>query len=275
MDNTQLQRATSNPTPSVNDDPRGLPPGPSSNCNELHKPRLQVSNVAVAYGVTDVLRDVSLSVYPGETLVVLGDSGCGKTTLLKVIAGLQPADSGQVHVDEIELKAIPPRQRRVVYLDQEALLFEHLNVFENAAFSLRLRKVPKGQLKIQVEELLEAVGLSDHSRKRSWQLSGGQKQRIAFARAILANPQVLLLDEPFASLDSRTRSEMQQLYKQLAERYRFTALLVTHDIREALTLGDRFSLMASGMLRGYETRAAFIADAATGVQEELAFWQQV
>jgi putrescine transport system ATP-binding protein len=238
-------------------------------------PRLQVSHIAVAFGDAQVLRDVSLAVYSTETLVILGGSGCGKTTLLKVIAGLQAADSGVVHVDEVELLKIPAQQRRVVYLDQEALLFEHLNVFENVAFSLRLRRVPLIQAKQQVEDLLEAIGLSEHAEKRSWQLSGGQKQRIAFARAILAEPRVLLLDEPFGSLDANIRAEMQQLYQQLAERYRFTALLVTHDVREALVLGDRFALMSGGTLACYENRDAFVADEATGVKEEINFWKQI
>jgi ABC-type sulfate/molybdate transport systems ATPase subunit len=239
------------------------------------RPRSRVSGLAVTLGAVTVLRDVSLIVYPSETLVVLGGSGSGKTTLLKVMAGLQPADSGSVYLDEVDLQSIPLTQRRVVYLDQEALLFEHLTVFENIAFSLRLRRVPTAQVEEQVDELLEAIGLSEHAGKRSWQLSGGQKQRIAFARAILAEPRVLLLDEPFGSLDARTRAEMQQLYQRLAARYRFTALLVTHDVREALVLGDRFAIMAAGELHCYESRAAFVADKSTGVQEEIAFWKQI
>jgi putrescine transport system ATP-binding protein len=238
-------------------------------------PRSRVKEIAIAFGAVEVLRGVSLVVYPCETLVVLGGSGCGKTTLLRAMAGLQPVDAGTVYLDEVELQAIPPPQRRVVHLDQEALLFEHLTVFENVAFSLRLRRVPMEQIKEQVNELLDAIGLGDHAAKRSWQLSGGQKQRIAFARAILAQPRVLLLDEPFGSLDARTRAEMQRLYQRLAARYRFTALLVTHDVREALVLGDRFAVMSSGELHCYENRAAFVADETTGVQEEIAFWNQI
>jgi len=238
-------------------------------------PRAQVSKVNVGFGNIQVLSNISLVVYPNETLVVLGGSGCGKTTLLKVMAGLQRADSGVVYLDEMDLQTIPSQHRRVVYLDQEALLFEHLTVFENVAFSLRLRQVPTKRVREQVDELLEAIGLSDHVAKRSWQLSGGQKQRIAFARAILAEPRLLLLDEPFGSLDAFTRAEMQQLYQSLATRYQFTALLVTHDVREALVLGNRFAVMSAGKLHGYESRAAFIADRSTGVQEEIAFWKQI
>lgn len=238
-------------------------------------PRVRVGNLGLAFGAARVLEDVSLAVYPGETLVVLGGSGCGKTTLLKVLAGLRSADRGAVQLDAIDLQAIPSRQRRVVYLDQETLLFEHLTVFENVAFGLRLRRVASDQVNEQVEGLLHAIGLSGHAQKRSWQLSGGQKQRIAFARAILADPRVLLLDEPFGSLDARTRAEMQQLYKRLAERYRFTALLVTHDVREALVLGDRFAVMSAGRLRCYESRDEFVADEATGVREEIEFWKNL
>ncbi len=238
-------------------------------------PRLHLSHVTVAFGASQVLCNVSLDVFPVETMVVLGGSGCGKTTLLKVIAGLQSVDSGVVHVDEVELRHLPPQARRVVYLDQEALLFEHLNVFENIAFGLRLRKVPSKQVKEHVDELLEAIGLGPHAAKRSWQLSGGQKQRIAFARAILAEPRVLLLDEPFGSLDARTRAEMQHLYQRLAERYRFTSLLVTHDVREALVLGNRFALMSGGALACYDSREAFVADETTGVREEVNFWKHI
>jgi len=238
-------------------------------------PVIRVAQVAVTFGQTGVLRDVTMDVYRGETLVVLGDSGCGKTTLLKVIAGLQTAVDGNVWVEGVELNAIALKRRGVVYLDQEALLFEHLNVFENIAFAMRIRKVPEGEVNQRVGEMLSAIGLNDHAQKRSWQLSGGQKQRIAFARAILSKPRVLLLDEPFGSLDSRTRSEMQHLYRQLANRYRFTALLVTHDVREALVLGDRYSLMSNGRLRCYSNRSEFVGDHSTGIQEEIRFWQRI
>jgi ABC-type sulfate/molybdate transport systems ATPase subunit len=237
-------------------------------------PRLSVSDVSVAFGATQVLERVSMHVYPAEVLVVLGDSGCGKTTLLKVLAGLLEADAGLVEIDARELGRIPIRERRVVYLDQEALLFEHLDVFENVAFSLRMRRVAQDIVNKQVEELLRAIGLSEHARKRSWQLSGGQRQRIAFARAVLAEPRVFLLDEPFGSLDARTRGEMQRLFQQLAARYSLTTIFVTHDIREALVLGDRFATLRSGHLRCYRDRAAFVSDRQTGVQDEINFWKQ-
>lgn len=240
-----------------------------------HDPVIRVSGVAVTFGQASVLREVTMDVHRGETLVVLGDSGCGKTTLLKVIAGLQLPDDGNVWVEGVELGEIAPKHRGVVYLDQEALLFEHLNVFENIAFAMRLRKVPQQEVKQSVGEMLSAIGLNEHAEKRSWQLSGGQKQRIAFARAILSKPRVLLLDEPFGSLDARTRGEMQQLYRQLAAHFRFTAVLVTHDVREALVLGDRYSLMTDGRLRRYSNRSEFVGDQSAGVQEEIRFWQQI
>jgi ABC-type Fe3+/spermidine/putrescine transport system ATPase subunit len=252
-----------------------LVPPPHPTTTGSSAPVIRVSRVAVTFGQTSVLRDVTMDVHRGETLVVLGDSGCGKTTLLKVIAGLQAPDEGNVWVEGVELGEIAPQQRGVVYLDQEALLFEHLNVFENIAFAMRLRKAPQCEVNQTVGEMLSAIGLDDHAQKRSWQLSGGQKQRIAFARAILSKPRVLLLDEPLGSLDSRTRGEMQQLYRQLAARFRFTAVLVTHDVREALVLGDRYSLMSNGRLLHYSNRSEFVGDHSTGIQEEIRFWRQV
>ncbi len=236
---------------------------------------LVAQSVSVAFGKTRVIHKIALELFPGETLVVLGDSGCGKTTLLRVLAGQLRPDTGTIHVEQQEIFNLPAKERGIVYLDQEALLFEHLTVFENVAFGLRLRRVGNVTLRAQVEEMLAAVNLSQHGAKRSWQLSGGQKQRIAFARAILARPRVLLLDEPFGSLDSKARAEMQQLYRKLAAAFRFTALFVTHDIREALIVGDRFSWMSDGNMETYAGRAEFVADDRTGVQAELRFWQEL
>ncbi len=204
---------------------------------------LAVRRLSVRLGGSQILHDVSLQVAAGSTLVVLGQSGCGKTTLLKAIAGLAPVEQGEVHLDGRDITTAAIRDRSIMYLDQEPLLFEHLNVFENVAFSMRMKGGSDSEIREAVSELLVATGLSDHALKRQHQLSGGQKQRVAFARAILARPRLLLLDEPFASLDSQTRCQMQDLFAVLRRHHQLTSIFVTHDVREALTVGQSFAAM--------------------------------
>lgn len=236
---------------------------------------LQVQNVSVSYAQHSILRDVTLTVCRGETLVVLGESGCGKTTLLRAIAGLIPVKAGCIQIRGQDIRPLLPQSRGTVYLDQEPLLFEHLSVTENISFSPRLRGESPKQIEEQVNDLLSAIDLTAHAHKTDNQLSGGQKQRVAFARAILAHPQVLLLDEPFGSLDGRTRQQMQQLFRALSQRYALTSVFVTHDIREALVVGDKFSRMSDGVLSVSPNRQAFIDDPASGVASEVRFWSSI
>lgn len=235
---------------------------------------LTVRGLSKSYGPAEVLAGVDFQVPVGETLVILGDSGCGKTTLLRILAGLLAETCGDVFWGKLRLNGVAPRDRGVVYLDQEPLLFEHLNVRENVAFAMRLQKRPESEVEFAVSEILEAIGMASHADKREWQLSGGQNQRIAFARAVLARPRLLLLDEPFSSLDGRTRSSMRDLYQSLRTRYGLTTLFVTHDVKEALMVGSRFSLMQSGRLKVYENRTEFLRDDATGIPAEAAFWAE-
>lgn len=235
---------------------------------------LTVRGLSKSYGQANVLSGVDFQVPVGETLVILGDSGCGKTTLLRILAGLLPETSGEVLWGTMRLNGVAPRDRGVVYLDQEPLLFEHLNVRENAAFAMRMQKRPAVEVESAVSEVLDAIGMASHADKKEWQLSGGQKQRVAFARAVLARPRLLLLDEPFSSLDGRTRSAMRDLYQSLRLRYGLTTLFVTHDVKEALMVGTRFSLMQSGQLKVYENRSQFLQDDATGIPAEAAFWRE-
>lgn len=246
--------------------PARIDPGPNV---------LQVQNVSVSYGQHSILGDVTLTVCRGETLVVLGESGCGKTTLLRAIAGLIPVQAGCIQIRGQDIRPLPPQSRGTVYLDQEPLLFEHLSVAENIGFAPRLRGEPPEQIEVQVNDLLSAIDLTTHAHKTDNQLSGGQKQRVAFARAILAHPQVLLLDEPFGSLDGRTRQQMQQLFRDLSLRYALTSVFVTHDIREALVVGDKFSRMSNGVLSVSPNRQAFIDDPASGVASEVRFWSNI
>jgi len=204
---------------------------------------LRVRGLSIQLGGRPILRDVNLTLAEAETLVVLGSSGCGKSTLLKCLAGLLRPAAGTVAVSGSVAGPIS------LYLDQEPLLFEHLNVFENAAFALRLRRTAEAEVRREVGQLLELTGLESEVRKSVWQLSGGQKQRLAFVRALLARPRLLLMDEPFASLDAQTRLNMQAIFRSLAEQHQMTTVFVTHDVREALTLGTVFGrLVGAGIM---------------------------
>jgi putrescine transport system ATP-binding protein len=234
---------------------------------------LRVDHISKSYGAEQVLDQCTLQLAQHRTLSILGRSSSGKTTLLKIMAGLEQPDAGEVLLEGRRMNAVPPHQRNIVYLYQEPLLFPHLDVFENLAFGLRLRQLPGPEVRERVEQLLMELELTDHARKAPGQLSGGQRQRVAFGRALIINPRVLLLDEPFGALDALTRTGMQQLFKRMAREYAITALFVTHDLKEALLMGDEIAVMDRGKLRTYSSKRAFIADPGTGVGEEIAFWE--
>jgi putrescine transport system ATP-binding protein len=233
---------------------------------------LETTNISKTYQGEQVLDDLSFRLNEHEMLSILGRSGSGKTTLLKVLAGLETADSGQVVLEGKDITSVPANQRGIVYLYQEALLFPHLNIFENIAFGLRLRKQKEQLVKDKVNALLERLELPGQAQKMPEQLSGGQRQRVAFGRALVIEPRVLLLDEPFGALDSETRTNMQDLLKGVAKDYGLTAIFVTHDLKEAMLMGNRLGMMQGGRLNIYDSQADFIADEQTGVLEEAQFW---
>lgn len=233
---------------------------------------LQVEGLGKRYGGHDVLREVRLTVPAGRTLAVVGASGGGKTTLLKIIAGLIASDSGRIKLGERDIDALPARERQAVYLYQEPLLFPHLDAFDNIAFGLRLRRVPSAELRKRVGDMIEELELTGLDKRRPEQLSGGQRQRVAFGRALIINPALLLLDEPFSNLDPDTRASMQSLLKRVAGEHRITSVFVTHDLKESLRMGNSFALLREGQLHGFADRAAFCADARSGVAREIDFW---
>lgn len=234
---------------------------------------LDIKNIRKSFGDTRVLNGISFGLAEHQTLAILGRSGCGKTTLLKIIAGLLDGD-GQVLLREQDISDLPPQQRGIVYLYQETLLFPHLNVFENVAFGLRLRALPEAEIQSRVGDLLESLGLAGHARSMPTALSGGQKQRVSFGRALIVEPRLLLLDEPFGALDTETRGAMQSLFKDIAERQGITSVFVTHDLKEAVLMGDRLGYMEGGLLHIYDNLDAFAADEKTGMRREIEFWKK-
>ncbi len=236
---------------------------------------LKISHINKSFGQEQVLQDLSFSLEAQRLLSILGRSGSGKTTLLKIIAGLETPDGGSVELDGKAMDNLPAHLRNIVYLYQEPLLFPHLNAFENIAFGLRLRKLPEVEIRQKTGDMLASLDLSGQSNKMPDQLSGGQRQRVAFGRALIINPRVLLLDEPFGALDTETRQAMQQLLKRIVADFKITTLFVTHDLKEALLMGDEIALMQDGILKKYETKTDFIQDARTGVQEEIGFWERL
>lgn len=234
-----------------------------------------IENISKKYDDRLVLDQMSFEIHPYETLSILGRSGCGKTTLLKTIAGLEGIDSGAVYFDGFNGIHMKQTDRQAVYLYQEALLFPHLNVFENIAFGLRLRNASRSLISSKTDELINELELTEHRLKMPNQLSGGQKQRVAFGRALIIEPRLLLLDEPFGNLDPETRLLMQQLLKRISRQHKITSLFVTHDLREAIVIGDRIGYMNQGKLKLYQTKEAFINDPETGVKAEIEFWRQL
>ena len=236
---------------------------------------LSVENIKKSFGERTILQSISFGLQQHHTLGILGKSGCGKSTLLKIIAGLEAADSGTVALQEKPINALAAHLRGVIYLFQEPLLFPHLNVSENIAFGLKVRKLPTSDIKNKLAQTLLNLELEAHAKKMPHQISGGQKQRVAFGRALILNPPLLLLDEPFSSLDVETRANMQALYKRIAAEYDITALFVTHDLKEALTMGDQIAYMENGILEVYPSKTAFINDEKTGVRGERDFWSNL
>jgi len=233
---------------------------------------LEVQNIVKHFGKEQVVKDLTFSLDAKKTLSILGKSGCGKTTMLKTIGGLVAPDSGSVQLNGADITNIRPEKRNIVYLYQEDLLFPHLNAFENIAFGLRLKKIPENTIKEEVTHMLCSLELESQSQKMPNQLSGGQRQRVSFGRAIITNPSLLLLDEPFGSLDAGTRYRMQGLFQNLSQEFDITSLFVTHDLKEAVLMGDKIGFMQAGNLKVYTDKEEFIADPATGVKDEIRFW---
>ena len=195
-----------------------------------------------------VLDNISLEISKGEFITLLGSSGCGKTTTLRIIAGLEQPDAGSVWLDGREVTGLEPNQRDVNTVFQNYALFPHMNVAENIGYGLKLKKVPKSEIRIKVSQMLELVQLEGYERRKPSELSGGQKQRVAIARALVNNPKVLLLDEPLGALDLQLRRAMQIELKHLQKKLGITFIYITHDQEEAINMSDRIAVMKDGRI---------------------------
>ena len=208
--------------------------------------RLSCENLELELEKKKILKDISLEVRSGEILALLGESGCGKSSLLKAMLGLYPLSKGKIFFQGKEIQNLPSHKRGISVVFQDLRLFPHLNVGENVGFSLELQKVPKAERKKRVEELLKLVQLEGYSERRIDSLSGGQMQRVAIARALAMNEKLLFLDEPFSALDPNLRREMGDFLLELQRKENLTVVLVTHDQEEALRLAHRIALMKDG-----------------------------
>jgi sulfate transport system ATP-binding protein len=207
---------------------------------------IEVKDVTKRFGAFTALEDVSVEVPGGALVALLGPSGSGKSTLLRVIAGLERPDSGTVLLDGADVTAVPTQRRGVGFVFQHYAAFKHMTVRENIAFGLKLRRLPRQEVRRRVDELLELVQLGGLADRYPAQLSGGQRQRMVLARALAVQPKVLLLDEPFGALDARVRAELRAWLRRLHDEMHVTSVFVTHDQEEAMELADRIVLMNHG-----------------------------
>jgi spermidine/putrescine transport system ATP-binding protein len=229
---------------------------------------IELKNISKSFDGEKVLDNISLDIYDNEFLTLLGPSGCGKTTTLRIIGGFEQPDEGDVLFMGERINDVPAHKRNVNTVFQRYALFPHLDVYENVAFALRERKVPKDEIDRQVTEMLSLVMLSNFAHRKVTSLSGGQQQRVAIARALIARPKVLLLDEPLGALDLKLRKDMQQELKKIQKATGITFIFVTHDQEEALTMSDTVVVMSDGRIQQIgtptdvynEPQNAFVAD---------------
>ena len=229
---------------------------------------LQLQQIRKSFADTEVLKGIDLEAGQGEFITLLGASGCGKTTTLRIIAGLELPDSGQVILEGRDITDWEPNKRDVNTVFQNYALFPHMNVADNVGYGLKIRKVPKAQIAERVERALRLVQLEEYGKRMPDQLSGGQKQRIAIARAVINEPKVLLLDEPLGALDLKLRRQMQLELKRLQKQLGITFIYITHDQEEAINMSDRIGVMHEGVLEQmgtpnevyYRPRTSYVAD---------------
>ena len=229
---------------------------------------IELKGISKSYDGERVIDSMNLYIRDGEFMTFLGPSGCGKTTTLRIIGGFETADEGELYFDGVEISDVPAHKRHINTVFQKYALFPHLNVYENVAFPLRLKKLPEEQISEKVTEMLKMVALVGFENKSVSTLSGGQQQRVAIARALISHPKVLLLDEPLGALDLKLRKDMQNELKNIQKAIGITFIYVTHDQEEALSMSDTVVVMADGEIQQIgtptdiynEPKNAFVAD---------------
>ena len=210
------------------------------------KVKLQITGMEKKYKNGDGVENINIDVYEGEFVTMLGPSGCGKSTILRTLGGFLDIDKGDILIDGESVKDLPPEKRPTAMVFQSYNLWPHMTVYENLAFGLEIKKVPKNVIRSEIERGLKLVNMSGYEKKYPGQLSGGQQQRIAIARALLLKPSVLLLDEPFSALDAKIRAQMREELKRIQEELNITVVFVTHDQEEAMALSHRIVVMNKG-----------------------------
>lgn len=214
---------------------------------------LQIRHLSKSYGDTQILQNINLDIYDGEFLTLLGPSGCGKTTLLRLIGGFELPNAGSLQLEGVDIAGLPAEKRPINTVFQQYALFPHMNVYDNIAYGLKLKGVPKTEIDQRVREALAMVQLDHTINRRPQDLSGGQQQRIAIARAVVNRPKMLLLDEPLSALDAKLREQMQSELKRLQRELGITFVFVTHDQQEALSMSDRIAVMKNGVFQQIDT----------------------
>src|SRR6202162_1040245 len=211
--------------------------------------RVAMRSLNKKYDEVHAVIDVNLDIDDKEFVVLVGPSGCGKTTTLRMVAGLESITSGHISIDEKVVNELPPKDRDIAMVFQNYALYPHMSVYDNMAFGLKMRKFPKPEIGRRVQEAAEILGIQELMKRKPRQLSGGQRQRVALGRAIVRHPQVFLFDEPLSNLDAKLRVQMRVELKRLHDRLETTAIYVTHDQVEAMTLGDRVVVMKDGWVQ--------------------------
>jgi multiple sugar transport system ATP-binding protein len=210
--------------------------------------KVELKNIEMSYGDVKVLHNINIDMKDGEFVVLVGPSGCGKSTTLRIIAGLETPQSGEIIIGDKNVTNVAPKDRDIAMVFQNYALYPHMNVFENMSFGLKLRKIPKKEIEIRVNEAAEILDIKDYLKRKPKELSGGQRQRVALGRAIVRKPAVFLFDEPLSNLDAKLRVQMRTEIKKLHHTLKTTMVYVTHDQVEAMTMGDRIVVLKDGYI---------------------------